>query len=158
MLMPSLMSLLDRRDALGGAGNLDHHVLAADGLPQPARLFERALGVAGEIGRDFEADVAVAPFRAFVDRTQKYRRHPGCRGWREFRKRPLASRSVRGRREFSKSSYSVLPAMAFSKIVGIGSHAAQAIFVDQALQFAAGEQVAADVVQPHRLAELQEDL
>ena len=53
--------LLDCRDALGGAGNLDHHILAPDRLPQPARFFDRALGVAGEVGRDFEADVSVAP-------------------------------------------------------------------------------------------------
>ncbi len=34
-------------------------------------------------------------------------------------------------------------------------HAAQSIFRDQTLQFAAGKQVAADVVQPNRLAEFQ---
>ena len=50
----------------------------------------------------------------------------------------------------------VLPAMAFSKIAGIGGHAAQAVFVDQSLQFAAGDQVAPNVVQPHRLAILQQ--
>ena len=43
--------------------------------------------------------------------------------------------------------------MAFSKIAGIRRHAAQAVFLDQALEFAAGKQVPTDVVQPHRLAE-----
>ncbi len=61
MLMPSLMSLLEGRDAFGGAGNLDHHILAAHGLPQSARFFQRALGVAGEVRRDFQADIAIAP-------------------------------------------------------------------------------------------------
>ena len=44
--------------------------------------------------------------------------------------------------------------MAFSKIAGLEVMPAQAVFVDQALQFAAGEQVAADVVQPDGLAEI----
>ena len=73
MLMPSLMQLLDRRDALSGAGNLDHHIVAADCFPQPARLLDRALGVAREIRRYFEADVAVTTLRAFIHRPQNIR-------------------------------------------------------------------------------------
>ena len=46
--------------------------------------------------------------------------------------------------------------MAFSKDGRVGSHATKTIFVDEALQFAAGEQVTADVVQPYRLTELQQ--
>ena len=35
----------------------------------------------------------------------------------------------------------------------VGGHAAQAVFIDQAAQLAAGDQAAANVVEPHRLAE-----
>jgi len=44
--------------------------------------------------------------------------------------------------------------MAFSKIAGIRSHSAQAVLRDQALQLAALQQVAADVVEPDGLAEI----
>ena len=43
----------------GVRGDLDHHVVAIDRLPQPAGFVDRALGVVREIGRDFQADVAV---------------------------------------------------------------------------------------------------
>src|SRR5208282_686990 len=63
--------LLEGGNALGGAGNFDHHILAGHGFPQPPRLRNRALGVASEIGRDFKADVSVAAFGADVNRTQE---------------------------------------------------------------------------------------
>ena len=70
-------------------------------------------------------------------------------------KRPLASRSVRGSQGVQQIVVQLAARDGLFEDGGIRSHAAQAIFVDQALQFAAGEQVAADVVQPHRLAEFQ---
>ena len=42
--------LLERRDSLGGAGNLDHDILASDRLPQPSRLLDRGFGLAGKVG------------------------------------------------------------------------------------------------------------
>ena len=55
----------------GGRGrHLDHDVLARHRLPQAPRLVERALRVVGQIGRDLQADVTVAPPGLGVDRLQ----------------------------------------------------------------------------------------
>ncbi len=139
--------LLECRDAFGRAGNLDHYILATDGLPQPARFFERALGVAGEIGRDFEADVAVAALRAVVHRPQNIGGILNVADGENF-VAPLASRSVRERKRVQQIVVKRAAGDGLLEDGRVGGHAAQAVFVDQALQFAAGEQVAADVVQP----------
>src|SRR6266851_507121 len=52
--------LLERRNALGRAWNFDHDVRTVHGLPEAACLFNRALGVASEIWRNLQADVAIS--------------------------------------------------------------------------------------------------
>ena len=70
-LMPSPMSWRIAGRPGAGRRHLDHEVVAADRAPQPPRLGDRRLGVHRQIGRDFEADVAVrAASVCVVDRAQ----------------------------------------------------------------------------------------
>jgi hypothetical protein len=62
--------LLDGRQSLLRRGDFNHHVLAPDALEQPRGLVYRPLRVVGELGADFEADVAVEPAGLVVDRLQ----------------------------------------------------------------------------------------
>ena len=59
--------LAQRLDARGGAGHLDHHVGAPDGLAQPVCLAHGRLGVVLDAGRRLEGDVAVGALRLLVD-------------------------------------------------------------------------------------------
>jgi len=56
----------DSCDALERAGDLDEQIRARHCVPQAMRLRDGTLGVMCEVGRDFEADKAVASFRAIV--------------------------------------------------------------------------------------------
>ena len=58
---------LDRGDALGRRGDLHHQVGTVHRRPEAPRLLQRALGVAGEVGGDLQADVAVHGPRRVVD-------------------------------------------------------------------------------------------
>ena len=61
----------DRREPRFGAGHLDHQVAAIDLVPQPACFLNRLVRVHGQIGRDLEADEAVASLRLLVNRIQR---------------------------------------------------------------------------------------
>ena len=67
---PLVDHLLDRRQALVGARDLDHQVGAVDQVPVQARLLHRALGVVGQARRDLERDEAVGAARLVVDAAQ----------------------------------------------------------------------------------------
>ena len=67
---PLANHLPDRWQPGLGARDLDHQIVAPDCAPQPPRLLDRALGVHRQIGRHFEADIAVAALRFVVDRAQ----------------------------------------------------------------------------------------
>ena len=60
--------LLDGRNTRGRARNLHHEVRPIHGSPEPLRLLDRAIGVVHQVGRDFEADVAVHAVRRLPDR------------------------------------------------------------------------------------------
>jgi hypothetical protein len=40
-------------------------------MPEPARLFDRLVGLHRQIGRDLDRDVAVAPLGLLIDRAQR---------------------------------------------------------------------------------------
>ena len=62
--------LADGRQAGFGRRHLHHQIVAGDRAPEPPRFGDGGLGVEGEIGRDFEADEAVATAAGVVDRPQ----------------------------------------------------------------------------------------
>src|SRR5579885_3596567 len=57
-------------DALWRGWNLNHQIGPVNHLPETAHLLERAFGVVGEVGRNFQADVAIVAARAVIDGTQ----------------------------------------------------------------------------------------
>ncbi len=64
----------DRRQALAGAGHLDHQILAVDVAPQFSCLGDRALRIKREIGRDLQTDEAVGAIERVINRSQHVRR------------------------------------------------------------------------------------
>ncbi len=66
--------LADRGHALAGAGDLHHQIVAVDIFPQPLRLGDSAIGVARQIGRDFQADKAIRAMKPVVNGVQCIRR------------------------------------------------------------------------------------
>ena len=119
MLMPSPRSLLDGGQSLGRAGDFDHYVLAAHGLPQAAGFVDRLLGFVREIGRNFEADISVAGVRAVVNAAKRVGGVLNVADGELL----VACRSCRDRcgeaSDFNISSYRLLSAMAFSKMAGL---------------------------------------
>ena len=144
--------LAKRGYALGGAWHLDHHVFAGHALPQPPRLGDGAVGIEREIGRDFEAHVAVALLRALVHGREQVGRVLNIADGQQF----IAAFGVEVGAAGERVQKILVLRRARDGLLenrGIGSHPAQAVFRDQALQFAALQQVAADVVEPDGLAE-----
>src|SRR5262249_49714515 len=67
---PFAEALLDRRQSLGRARDLDHYIVAGYGFPETSRFVDRFLRLVGEVRRDFEAYVSVACIRTVVDAAQ----------------------------------------------------------------------------------------
>ena len=76
------------------------------------------LGVVGQVGRHFQADVTVPALGLVVNRPQHVRRIPGCRGWRWLRRPPWGPRTHPRPARRSRHHSRRCPAMAFSKIAG----------------------------------------
>ena len=144
--------LTKRRDALGRSGHLDHDVLAGHGFPQPSRFGERSVGVVRQIGRDFQAHVAVALLCALVHRAQQIGGVLNVSDGEQFVPAFGIKIGAAGER-VEKILVFIRAGDGLFKDRGIGCHPAQAVFIDQALQFAALEQISADVVDPDGLAE-----
>ena len=112
----------------------------------------RAVGIVREIGRYFEADVAVALLRALVHGTEQIGRVLNVADRQQF----VAALGVEVGAAGERVQEILVLRRARNGLLenrGIRSHSAQAVFGDQALQFAALQQVAADVVEPDGLAE-----
>ncbi len=143
----------DRRRPRPGPGDLDHQVIAAHRLPQPAALGDGAVGVEGEIGRDLKADVAVAAGGAIPDRLQ----HIG--GVLDVLDRDLLV-ELHGAeialRQGGLEAVVVVAALSHRLLEdrGIGRDAGNGVLGDQALQLAAFHELAMHVVEPDRLAGL----
>ncbi len=151
MLMPSLISCLECGNAFAGPGHFDHHIFAANFFPQAARFRQRALGIAGEIRRHFEADVSIAALGAVVDRTQ----HVGGILNVADGEHLVAAFGIEIGSRFQRIQQVCVVVTVrdrFFEDRGVRSDSAQPVFVDQALQVAAGDEVAANIVEPYRLA------
>ena len=70
-VQPATDQLPDRRNAGWGRRHLHHQIGTPDRRPQPQRLGHGGLGIVGQIGRAFQADIAVPALRLLVDRTQQ---------------------------------------------------------------------------------------
>src|SRR5437667_3963536 len=147
--------LLEGGDALAGARNFDHHVLAAHVFPQPSRFLNCALRVAGEIGRDFQADISVASLSALVDGAENVGSVLNVAN----RQYLVASLGVEvGSRLQGLQQFGVVGAAGdrFLEDRWIRGDTTKSVLVDQALEFAAGDELAANVVQPDGLSEILE--
>ena len=150
--MPSLMSLLKRRNSLDRAGNFDHQVFAAHGFPQSARFLDGFLS-------------SYARGRAKL-RGSRSRRGASIyvNGAKDIRR----LLNIVNRQLFVDALRVEIVALGkllqFLRVVraagdglfengGIGGHAAQAIFINKAREFARGEKIAPDIVEPDGLPE-----
>ena len=142
----------DRRQTRLGTGDLDHQVAAVHLMPQPARFLNRLMGIHRQIGRDFEADKAVAPLRLLVDGVQ-------CVGAfldvanREILEQRAGIEIARSFRFGDQRVVIIAVADRFLEDRGIRGDAAQTVLGDQPGQPSALQQIAADKVQPYRLPE-----
>ena len=143
--------LVDSGNPLRRRGDFDHQIVAPYGPPQSPGFVERGRRVVREERRDLQAHVPVTPRRLVVHGAERIggvlnildreplverlciqRPHVG----------PLENRAVIG-----ASGNGLL------ENCRIRGHTAQAVLIDQAAQLTTGDQAAADVVEPHRLAE-----
>ena len=69
-VQPATGQLADRGNAGRRRRHLHHQVGTLHRRPQPQRFRDRRFGIVGQIGRAFQADIAVAALRLVVDRAQ----------------------------------------------------------------------------------------
>jgi hypothetical protein len=153
---PVFDQLAHRGHAGRGAGHLDHQIGAIDHAMQPSRLGDRLVGLVGEVGRHFEADIAVPGVEPVVDRPQRIARRLDVRDG----ERLIA---VHDRRvgiiadEFGELGIIGL-ALAHRLLEDrrIGGDAGDAILLHQPLQAALIEKGPIDEIEPGRLSRLLE--
>ncbi len=142
----------DRRRPAIGAGHLDHQVLSIDRLPEPLGLADGLVGLQRQIGRDFEADVAVDAAGAVPHRLQLVGRVLDV-----LDRQPLVD--VHGLGDAGGKggleAVVVVPALpdGLFEDRGIGGDAGDRVLLEQPLQLIAHE-LAVHVVEPDRLAGL----
>src|SRR4030095_12396753 len=69
------------------ARNFNHHILAIQRPPQPARLLDGPVCIVGKYGRAFETDKSVGAASLFIDFGEDIRRHlyvPDGEGFIDF--------------------------------------------------------------------------
>ncbi len=143
---PGEQQFLDRRQPFGRPGDLDHRVRAAEQAPELLAFGERPLGVVGQVGGDFEADVAVVAVGLVVDRLEGVERGLDVGDGERLVDRvdpvPFADHHL--------DVVVVFLALADRLLedARVGGHPAEAVLLDQAGQLAGVEHLAADVVEP----------
>ena len=147
----------DRRNARLGPRHLDHQVVAADRLPQPPRLGDGRRGVYGDIGRDFQADEAVATGIRVVDRAENVGGAVDV-GDREPLVDGAHGRVVVRNRAFDVGVVGPGLDDCLFEDRGIGGDPADRILADQPLEASIGEKIAGQEIEPHRLAVLAQRL
>jgi hypothetical protein len=143
--------LLDGRNARRRRRDLDHQVVPADRAPQTAGLGQRAGGVHGQQRRHFQADVPIPPRAVAIHRPQGIGRVPDVPHRQAF----VQALGVHPPRLRRCEEVAVVRAASDSLLEDrrIGRHPGQSVLLDQAVQLAAGDQTAANVVQPDGLTE-----
>ena len=143
--------MFDRGQALRRRRHLDHQILALDVLPEPLGLGDGALGVHRQIGRDLEADEAVAAVQGVVNRAQ----HVGGildvldrERLEQVGHRPVALLQ----RLADRAVIFVRTADRLLENRRVRRHPFDAVGLDQRLEVALGDEAAGKEVQPDRLA------
>ena len=150
-VQPATDQLADGRNAGRGRRHLHHQIGTRHRRPQPQRLGHGGFGIVGQIGRAFQADIAVPALRLFVDRTQ----HVG--GGTDIGDRQMLvdrGDAVVGLRLKLFHRIRVFVALADRLLEdrGVRGDALQPVALDQRAQLAALDQAALQIVEPRRLA------
>ncbi len=153
---PAKIASVDRRQAFRGAGDLDEKVgLVCLGV-QRLGLRYRRLCVVGEQRRHLQRYETVHRAGARMDRREQIRRAAKIL-YGEVEEQPLAcGAAINLAADFRVVAGTVRDGVVEDR--GVGGQAGDRQFVNIALQRAAIEQVASDVVEPQALAELVECL
>ena len=149
--------IMDRRHAFGRARHLDHQVLAADLAPQPLGFVDGALGVLGEIRRDFDADIAVGAMGGVEGRAQ----HVG--GLLDVLDRQMLEKLADGpvlHLQHAGDGRVVFVGMADGLLEDrrVRRHPAQAVVIGELLQAALGDEPAGQEIEPDGLAVIRKRL
>ncbi len=142
---------LDGRNPGRRGRHLDHHVDAVHRLPQTTGLVERGLGVVGEVGRDLQADVAVAAAAAVVDRAQDVGDVLDVVDGQDL----VGALGVEIAPARQLLELDLVVGRAGDRLLedgGVGRDTAQAVLVQEPPQLATRDEAPPDVVEPHRLA------
>ena len=149
---PFTDELLDRRETFRSSRHLHHEIFAAHCFPKPPRFVDRLLRLVREIRGDFETHIPISPMSLIVDRAQ----HVG--GILNIANRErfiyLLGIEIFLRAQFLER-FGVIGASSDGLLEngGVGRDPTQAVLLDQAREFSRRDQVAADIVEPHRLPE-----
>ena len=149
-VQPATDQLADRGNAGRGRRHLHHQVGTLHRRPQPQRLGHRGFGIVGQIGRAFQADIAVPALGLVVNRTQ----HIG--GGADIGNRQVlvdCGDAVVGRGLELLQCIRVFVALADCLLEdrGVRGDALQSVALDQSAQLAVLDQAALQIVQPGRL-------
>ena len=143
--------LLERLDALGGAGHLDEDVVLADLPVEALGRLDGARGVERQLGRQLEGHVAVLPLGLLVHAAQD------VGSVADVLERQAEEDLARIVRVLERALEALVVALGVPHGLledrGVGSDAADAIVLDETLQDPILEQPAVDVVDPDGLAE-----
>ena len=149
--------IVDRRQAFLRARHLDHQVLATDLAPQPLGFVDGALGVLGEIGRDFDADKAVGAMGGVVCRAQ----HVG--GLLDVLDRQMLEDLADGpvlHLQHTGDGRVIFVGMADGLLEDgrVRGHPAQAVVIGELLQAALGDETAGQEIEPDGLTVIRKRL
>ena len=151
MLMPSPRRCSNGGQALRRSRNLHQDVGPVNLLPKAVRLRNRALRVASQGGRHFDADKAVPAVGGIINRAENV---GGSANVLDFQcledQRGLYARL----HQFSNRLVIVVAAgNGFLKYAGIGGYARYPVGIDQRFQVSGSQLRAADVIKPNALAQ-----
>ena len=147
---PRPISCADRGNAGRGRRHLHHQIGTLHRRPQPQRFGHRGFGIVGQVGRAFQADIAVPALRLVVDRPQ----HVG--GGADIGDRQmLVDRGDAvvgfGLELFQRVGVFVALADRLLEDRGVRGDALQPVALDQRAQLALLDQAALQIIQPGRL-------
>jgi hypothetical protein len=145
---------LDGGEAGGSRRDLDHHVGPRHPLPEVPRFLEGPFGVVGQIGGHLQAHVAVALLGGLVDTLQHVGRVLDVLHRQALVDLLGGEAGLVVRDLLDRGGVVVAAVDGLLEDGRVRGHASQGVVVEQALQFAPGDQAPADEVEPDRLAVL----